>query len=104
MLGQEDRIGRLAPGLRADLIAVATDTPRMTPLLPDGPYENIAANLVHAVRGSDVTATVVGGAFVVRDGRLTTADLRELIDGARAVVPGLFARRAALRAPDSVEA
>jgi 5-methylthioadenosine/S-adenosylhomocysteine deaminase len=104
MLGQEDRLGRLTPGRKADLVAVRTDTPRMTPLLPDGPFENIAANLVHAVRGSDVSATVVGGEFVVRDGRLVTADLRELIDGARAVVPGLFARRAALGAPDSVDA
>jgi len=103
MLGMEDRIGRLAPGMRADLIAVRTDTPRMTPLIPDGGFENIAANLVHAVRGSDVSASVIGGDFVVRDGRLLTADLRELIDGARAVVPGLFARRAALGAAASVE-
>ena len=104
MLGMADRIGRLAPGMRADLIAVRTDTPRMTPLLPSGPFENIAANLVHAVRGSDVAFSMVGGAPVVRDGRLLTADLRELIDGARAVVPGLFARRAALASPDSVDA
>ena len=75
----------------------------MTPLIPDGAFENIAANVVHAVRGSDVSASVIGGDFVVRDGRLLTADLRELIDGARAVVPGLFARRAALGAAASVE-
>jgi 5-methylthioadenosine/S-adenosylhomocysteine deaminase len=87
--------------MRADVIAVRTDTPRMTPLLPDGPFENVAANLVHAVRGSDVAFSMVGGDAVVRDGRLLTADVRELIDGARAVVPGLFARRAALA--DSVE-
>ena len=98
MLGMEDRIGRLAPGMRADVIAVRADTPRMTPLLPDGPFENVAANLVHAVRGSDVAFSMVGGRAVVQDGRLVTADLRELIDGARAVVPGLFARRAALSA------
>ncbi|MBW4040805.1 MAG: amidohydrolase [Acidobacteria bacterium] len=102
MLGMADRLGRLAPGLRADVIAVRTDTPRMTPLIPCGRFENIAANLVHAVRGSDVAFSMVGGAPVVRDGRLLTADLRELIDGARAVVPGLFARRAALGSPDSV--
>jgi 5-methylthioadenosine/S-adenosylhomocysteine deaminase len=104
MLGMSDRIGRLAPGMRADVIAVRTDTPRMTPLIPAGAFENVAANLVHAVRGSDVAFSMVGGAPVVRDGRLLTADLRELIDGARAVVPGLFARRAALAAADSVDA
>lgn len=98
MLGQEDRLGRLAPGHAADLIAVRTDTPRMTPLIASGPYENIAANLVHAVRGSDVVFSMVAGEPVVRDGRLLTADLQRLIADARAVVPGLFARRAALPA------
>jgi 5-methylthioadenosine/S-adenosylhomocysteine deaminase len=102
MLGMADRIGRLAPGMRADVIAVRTDTPRMTPLIPAGEFENVAANLVHAVRGSDVAFSMVGGSPVVRDGRLLTADLRDLIDGARAVVPDLFARRAALRSTDSV--
>jgi 5-methylthioadenosine/S-adenosylhomocysteine deaminase len=104
MLGMEGHLGRLAPGMRADVIAVRTDTPRMTPLIPSGPFENVAANLVHAVRGSDVAFSMVGGSVVVRDGRLLTADLRDLIDGARAVVPGLFARRAALASPDSVDA
>ncbi|RIX27715.1 amidohydrolase family protein [Amnibacterium setariae] len=99
MLGMADRIGRLAPGMRADVIAVRTDTPRMTPLIASGPYENVAANLVHAVRGSDVAFSMVGGAPVVRDGRLLTADLQRLIADARAVVPGLFARRAALAGP-----
>lgn len=97
MLGQADRIGRLAPGMRADVIAVRTDTPRMTPLLPAGPYENVAANLVHAVRGSDVAFSMVAGEAVVEDGRLVRADLQAVIAAARAVVPDLFARRTALR-------
>ena len=98
MLGMGEHLGRLAPGYRADVIAVRTDTPRMTPLIPDGPYENVAANLVHAVRGSDVAFSMVDGRVVVADGRLEHADLHDLIAGARAVVPGLFARRSALRA------
>jgi 5-methylthioadenosine/S-adenosylhomocysteine deaminase len=94
-LGLGSVLGSLEPGKQADLIAVRTDTPRMTPILGSGQYANIHHNLVHAVRGSDVDLTMVAGEVVVRDGRLLTADLRELIERARALVPGLFARRSA---------
>ncbi len=51
------------------------DTPRLTPLLGEGPYFNLHHNLVHAVRGSDVALTMVDGRVLVEDGRLATADL-----------------------------
>jgi len=90
----DDQIGSLEPGKKADFIAVRTDTPRMTPLLGDGPYANLHHNLVHAVRGSDVDLVVVDGRPVAESGRLLHADLAELIDRVRALVPGLFERRA----------
>jgi 5-methylthioadenosine/S-adenosylhomocysteine deaminase len=92
-LGHE--IGSLEAGKKADFIAVRTDTPRMTPIFGSGPYANLHHNLVHAVRGSDVDLTVVDGQVVAEGGRLVRADLQELIGRARALVPGLFARRAA---------
>ena len=91
----DDQIGSLEPGKKADFIAVRTDTPRMTPIFGSGPYANLHHNLVHAVRGSDVDLVVVDGAPVAEGGRLVNADLAELIGQARAVVPGLFERRAA---------
>ncbi|WP_121369987.1 amidohydrolase family protein [Frondihabitans australicus] len=94
-LGLDASIGSIEPGKQADLIAVRADTPRMTPLIGDGPYANIHHNLVHAVRGSDVAMTMVAGAEIARDGALTNADLASLIDRVRALVPGLFARRTA---------
>lgn len=94
-LGLEDHIGSISPGKQADLIAVRTDTPRMTPLLTEGPYATVPHNLVHAVRGSDVSLTMVDGAILTRDGALLTADLPDLIQRARQAVPGLFARRTA---------
>lgn len=92
-LGLEERIGTIEPGKQADLIAVRTDTPRMTPLLPEGPYANIHHNLVHAVRGSDVSLTMVAGRILTQDGVLLTAELPDLIQRAREAVPGLFERR-----------
>lgn len=92
-LGMQRNIGTIEPGKHADLIAVRTDTPRMTPLLA-GAAPNLHHNLVHAVRGGDVAMTMVQGRVLVEDGRLLSADLQTLIDDANAAVPGLFARRA----------
>ena len=94
-IGLDKEIGSLEVGKKADFIAVRTDTPRMTPLFGEGDYFNLQHNLVHAVRGGDVDMTVIDGEVVVENGKLKTADLGELIARARAVAPGLFARRKA---------
>ncbi|WP_084074402.1 amidohydrolase family protein [Demequina sp. NBRC 110052] len=94
-IGQGDRLGSLEVGKQADAVAVRTDTPRMTPLLAEGPYANIHHNLVHAVRGSDVTLTMVAGDVVVDGGALVHASLPDLIARVRDLVPDLFARRSA---------
>jgi 5-methylthioadenosine/S-adenosylhomocysteine deaminase len=92
-LGLDAVTGSLEPGKRADLIAVRTKTPRMTPLLT-GADLNVHHNLVHAVQGGDVDLTMVAGRIVV-DGRvLQTACLDDLIDRVNTLVPPLFARRA----------
>jgi 5-methylthioadenosine/S-adenosylhomocysteine deaminase len=92
-LGHE--IGSIEIGKRADIIAVRTDTPRMTPLFGEGPYFNLQHNLVHAVRGGDVSMTMVDGHILVEDGALKTADLNEIIAEIQRLAPGHFARRAA---------
>ena len=93
-LGLAEEIGSLEQGKAADIIAVRTNTPRMTPLLT-GKYLNIHHNLVHAVQGGDVDLTMVAGKIVVEDGCLKTASLESLIADANAAVPGLFQRREA---------
>ena len=93
-LGMEFEIGSIEIGKQADLIAVRTDTPRMTPLLI-GPDGNLHHNLVHAAQGADVDMTMIGGRVVVDGGKLVTADLGGLIADANAAVPDLFRRRAA---------
>jgi len=75
------------------LIAVRTDTPRMTPLIT-GKDGNLHHNLVHAVQGGDVDITMVAGKIVVENGKLLTADLQELIADMNQAVPELFHRRA----------
>ena len=92
-LGLDSEIGSIEVGKQADLIAIRSDTPRLTPLL-SGADGNLHHNLVHAVRGGDVDMTMVAGNIVVDEGKLLTADLHELIANANNVVPDLFRRRA----------
>lgn len=97
-IGTEREIGSLEVGKRADIIAVRTDTPRMTPLLGKGEFFNLHFNLVHAVRGSDVAMTMVDGKVIAEDGRLLHGDLSGMIAEVHAVLPGLFSRRGAFLA------
>lgn len=94
-LGLEREIGSLEPGKKADMIAIRTDTPRMTPLFGEGPYFNLQHNLVHAVRGGDVDMVMIDGKITVESGVLKTAGVQALIQQVHAVAPPLFARRAA---------
>lgn len=99
-IGKDHEIGSLEIGKKADLIAVRTDTPRMTPLF-SGKNGNLHHNIVHAVRGGDVELTMVDGRILVEDGHLKTASISELIAEAKAVVPGLFERRGTWLAENS---
>jgi 5-methylthioadenosine/S-adenosylhomocysteine deaminase len=92
-LGLDSAIGSIEAGKQADLIAVRTDTPRMTPLL-SGTDGNLHHNLVHAVQGGDVDMTMVAGKIVVEKGKLLTAGLQELIRDLNEAAPDLFRRRA----------
>jgi 5-methylthioadenosine/S-adenosylhomocysteine deaminase len=100
-IGLDREIGSIEPGKRADIIAVRTDTPRMTPIFAEEPYFNLHHNLVHAVRGGDVSLTMVDGRIVVEDGELKTADLAEIIAEIHKLAPGHFARRAAFLAENA---
>lgn len=97
-IGLDHEVGSIELGKRADIIAVRTDTPRMTPLLGQGEFFNLHYNLVHAARGSDVDMTMVDGRVIAQGGQLLTADMGELIAEVHAVIPGLFKRRSAFLA------
>lgn len=92
-LGLDKQIGSIEPGKRADIIAVNTNTPRMTPFIASGKYQNLNHNLVHAVQGGDVLMTIVNGEVLVKDGKLLSADLNSIISDANVAIGPLLARR-----------
>lgn len=73
VLGLEGEVGRLAPGLKADLVVIDLDQPHLTPIYD--PY----SHLVYAATGGDVQTVMVDGRFLVEDRELLAFDLSETL-------------------------
>ena len=71
-LGMGERLGRIAPGLKADLVLYRLDGPAFTPL------NDPLRQLVFSETGSSIDAVYVEGERVVSDGRLVRLDQRAL--------------------------
>ena len=75
--GRADGIGALEVRRRADIALVDLSGPHCQPL------HDPRAALVYSVRASDVVTVLVDGKVVVRDRRLTTIDVDEILNDAR---------------------
>jgi 5-methylthioadenosine/S-adenosylhomocysteine deaminase len=78
-LGLDAKIGSLEVGKRADLIVVAMDGARQTPMY------NPVSHLVYVAKGTDVRTTVVNGRVLMRDRQMRTLDERVVLADARAL-------------------
>lgn len=67
-IGLGDVIGQLKPGMRADMIQVVIDTPRLAPLY------NVESHLVYAVDSNDVVTTIVSGKVLMEEAKVLTLD------------------------------
>jgi 5-methylthioadenosine/S-adenosylhomocysteine deaminase len=77
--GLADQIGLLEPGRQADIALVDLSAPH------NQPVHDPRAALVYSVRASDVVTVLVAGKVVVRDRRLTTMDLQEVLADAKSL-------------------
>ncbi|MEU6675326.1 amidohydrolase [Streptomyces sp. NPDC046925] len=93
-VGLGDEIGSLAPGRRADIILVDLDGPHTRPV------HDLAATLVHSARSSDVTTTIVDGRILMRDRRLLTLDVPQIVAELDAELPALIDRSHGKRIQD----
>ncbi|HEV2335726.1 MAG TPA: amidohydrolase family protein [Stellaceae bacterium] len=87
-LGFGDRIGRIAPGYKADLVMLDLDHPNWLPL--NDPINQ----LVHCEDGTAVESVMVGGRMVVEHRGILTIDLARLRDRAQASRDRLLAANA----------
>jgi 5-methylthioadenosine/S-adenosylhomocysteine deaminase len=96
-LGLGDVCGTLAPGKRADLVAVWLGGLHTTPVW-HGDDSNVAAHLVFSSSGHDVRDVWVDGHRLVAGGLPSTFDVDTVRAEAQAAAEELFARRAKLLA------
>ncbi|MFQ5484942.1 MAG: amidohydrolase [Desulfobacterales bacterium] len=78
-IGLERKIGSLEEGKEADLIVIDTQNPRLAPLY------NPISQLVYAAVGSDVREVIVAGRIVVRNRKILTIDLEDLLERAGSI-------------------
>ncbi len=76
-LGLEESIGSIEPGKLADIVLIDVNVPELTPLY------DVYSHLVYVIKGGHVGTVLVGGNFVVRDGKVTTVDVDEVMAKAR---------------------
>ncbi|MFF0267384.1 amidohydrolase [Kribbella sp. NPDC004536] len=77
--GLTGKVGVLEPGHQADVVLVDLNAPHNQPL------HDPRAALVYSVRATDVVTVLVAGQVVVRDHRLTSMDLDEVVADARSL-------------------
>jgi guanine deaminase len=77
-LGFGDKIGRIAPGWKADLVLLDLDHPNWLPL------NDPVNQLVHCEDGTAVDIVMIGGRIVVKDRKPVGIDLARLRERAQA--------------------
>ena len=73
-IGLNGDVGSLEVGKAADLIVIDTAQPHLVPMY------NPVSHIVYAVRGSDVRHVIVSGRVLVKDRKLMTLDLEEILE------------------------
>ena len=94
-LGLDKAIGSIEVGKRADVIVVAMDGARQTPMY------NPISHLVYVTRGDDVRTTIVNGRVLMRDRRVLTLDAPAVLAQARSMAKKVRAAVAAAAVPQS---
>ncbi|KPI08578.1 S-adenosylhomocysteine deaminase [Actinobacteria bacterium OK074] len=85
-VGLAGRVGRIAPGHRADLVLVDLTGPHTQPV------HDLAATLVHSARSADVRTTIVDGRVLMRERELLTIDLPSTVRELGERLPALVER------------
>ncbi|MBI4318933.1 MAG: amidohydrolase [Chloroflexi bacterium] len=83
------RVGRIAPGYLADLVALNMKTLFLMP------RDNLLTQIVYSEPGSSVDTVMVGGRVLVEDGHLISRDVGELRAEAQDIVRRMYERVAA---------
>ncbi len=73
VLGMDEEVGCLKPGMKADIILINVDKPHFYP------HHNFVAHLVYSAQASDVDTVIIDGKVVMKDRELLTLDEVEVM-------------------------
>jgi 5-methylthioadenosine/S-adenosylhomocysteine deaminase len=83
VLGLDQQIGKLQPGLRADMIILDLSQAHMIPRY------DLIANIVYSAQAGDVNTVIIDGKIVMENRKITTINEKEILDKAKAVAETL---------------
>lgn len=89
-LGIADEVGSIAAGKKADIILLDLDRYWNAPGTLDA--DGIAGNIVHTANPENVSAVMIDGEWVYRDGAHCTLDLPHTVEAARSELASLLTR------------
>jgi len=92
-IGLSDRIGRLVPGLQADLLQIDFSA------LERQPVYDIVSHLVYVLDSQDVVTTMVAGELLMREGQVLTLDTDALRADVQRVAAAIRAALASTETP-----
>ncbi|MBU4186087.1 MAG: amidohydrolase [Proteobacteria bacterium] len=75
-LGLDHEIGSIETGKQADIIIIDVNRPHLVPMY------NPVSHIVYSARGSDVQDVIIAGNVVVRDKKILTFDVEEILERA----------------------
>lgn len=78
-IGLDSHIGRIENGKAADIIIIDSHRPHLTPMY------NPLSHLVYAATGTDVRDVIVSGKIVVRNRKILTIDLEDVMSRVRSL-------------------
>ncbi len=87
VLGLGDRIGRIKPGLQADIILLDMRQPHLYPLF------DLYAHVAYAAASSDVHTVIIDGKVVMENRRILTLDEEAVLDQAQRAAEALLRRK-----------
>ena len=73
-VGLDDKIGSIEVGKQADIIIIDTEKPHLVPM-----YDPIS-HIIYTVNGSDVRDVIIAGKVILKDRKLLTLDMEDLLE------------------------